>query len=552
MPGMYRLSILYLFALLISSCNKKETPAVSEKFTINSILADGKQVNQKLMDVSNTPVIKIFFSAPVDKQSAISEIRLINNQSNIVAANFSFENKDSVVNLIPSNALDYFSPYIIQLNGNLLSANAFTISNPGFNTIITRLDSADKFPRIPDAQLLDSVQRRSFAYFWEFGHPVSGMARERNTSGDLVTSGGTGFGVMAMLSAINRGFISREEGRDRIQKITGFLLTKATRYHGAFAHWINGATGATIPFSTNDNGADLVETSYLIQGLLSARQYFDAADPAEISLRTDINSIWEAVEWDWFRKGNENALYWHWSADKGWVMNMKIQGWNECLITYILAASSPTHAVPIEVYENGFTRNGSMRNGIAYYGYTLPLGPSNGGPLFWAHYSFLGIDPNGLKDKWADYELQVKNHSLINHAYCKANPRKHYGYSDSCWGLTASDNSNGYSAHEPNNDPGVISPTAALSSMPFTPTESMKALHFFYYTLGDKTWKPYGFIDAFELGKPWFANSFLAIDQGPIMVMIENHRSGLLWNLMKTCPEVKTGMKKLGFTAPYL
>lgn len=193
-----------------------------------------------------------------------------------------------------------------------------------------------------------------------------------------------------------------------------------------------------------------------------------------------------------------------------------------------------------------------MRNGNTYYGYTLPLGPANGGPLFWAHYSFLGIDPNGLKDKWADYELQVKNHSLINHAYCKANPRKHYGYSDSCWGLTASDNSNGYSAHEPNNDPGVISPTAALSSMPFTPAESMKALHFFYYTLGDKTWKPYGFIDAFELGKPWFANSFLAIDQGPIMVMIENHRSGLLWNLMKTCPEVKDGMKKLGFTAPYL
>jgi len=549
---MYRLSILYLFALLISSCNKKETPAVPEKFTINSILADGKPVNQKLMDVSNTPVIKIFFSAPVDKQSAVSEIRLINNQSNIVALNFSFENKDSVVNIIPGNALDYFSPYIIQVNGNLLSANAFTISNPGFNTIITRLDSADKFPRIPDAQLLDSVQRRSFAYFWEFGHPVSGMARERNTSGDLVTSGGTGFGVMAMLSAINRGFISREEGRNRVQKITDFLLTKATRYHGAFAHWINGATGATIPFSTNDNGADLVETSYLIQGLLAARQYFDAADPAEISLRTDINSIWEAVEWDWFRKGNENALYWHWSADKGWIMNMKIQGWNECLITYILAASSPTHAVPAEVYEDGYTRKGSMRNGNAYYGYTLPLGPSNGGPLFWAHYSFLGIDPNGLKDKWADYELQVKNHSLINHAYCKANPRKHYGYSDSCWGLTASDNSNGYSAHEPNNDPGVISPTAALSSMPFTPIESMKALHFFYYTLGDKTWKPYGFIDAFELGKPWFANSFLAIDQGPIMVMIENHRSGLLWNLIKTCPEVKAGMKKLGFTAPYL
>jgi len=193
-----------------------------------------------------------------------------------------------------------------------------------------------------------------------------------------------------------------------------------------------------------------------------------------------------------------------------------------------------------------------MKNGNPYYGYTLPLGPSNGGPLFFAQYSFLGIDPRGLKDKWADYEIQVRNHSLINYTYCVTNPKKYYGYSDSCWGLTASDDASGYSAHEPNNDNGTISPTAALSSIPYTPAQSMAALHYFYYRLGDKTWKQYGFIDAFALQQPWFATSFLAIDQGPIIIMLENHRSGLLWNLMKTCPEVKAGMKKLGFTAPYL
>lgn len=549
--------ILFIFSVALitgSSCDKKESPdvIVPGTFSYENVYINGNSAIQKQTGVNKSPLIKIEFSAAVSTTSAAQHISVLTEQGSRVPADLVFENNDSTVLLRPKNSLAFLSLYKISISESLTDKNGALINTKSDFPFLTSLDSSDKFPRISDAQLLDSVQRRSFAYFWEFGHPVSGMARERNTSGDLVTSGGTGFGIMSMLAAINRGFISREAGRDRIQKISDFLLTKATRYHGAFAHWINGANGSTIPFSTNDNGADLVETSYLIQGLLAARQYFDAADPTEIALRANITAIWEAVEWDWFRKGNENVLYWHWSSDKGWIMNMKIQGWNECLVTYILAASSPTHAVPLEVYEQGFTRNGSMRNGNAYYGYTLPLGPSNGGPLFWAHYSFLGIDPFGLKDKWADYELQVKNHSLINHAYCKANPRKHYGYSDSCWGLTASDNSNGYSAHEPNNDPGVISPTAALSSMPFTPAESMKALHFFYYTLGDKTWKPYGFIDAFELGKPWFANSFLAIDQGPIMVMIENHRSGLLWNLMKTCPEVKAGMKKLGFTAPYL
>ena len=289
-----------------------------------------------------------------------------------------------------------------------------------------------------------------------------------------------------------------------------------------------------------------------MQGLLAARQYFDGTGAAEAALRSKINTIWEGVEWDWFRRNNENVLYWHWSADKGFIMNMKIQGWNECLITYLLAASSPTHSIPLQVYDEGFARNGSMKNGRQFYSLTIPLGPDYGGPLFFSHYSFLGVNPRRLKDKWADYEVQVVNHSKINHEYCKANPRKYYGYSDSCWGLTASDNSTGYNAHSPTNDLGVISPTAALSSMPFTPTESMKALHYFYYVMGDRLWKRNGFVDAFELNKPWFANSFLAIDQGPIIVMIENHRSGLLWNLMKTCPELKAGMKKLGFTAPYL
>ncbi len=547
---------IFLFVYTFSACNKQDgqvvTPPVVENFSFENVFINGVSAIQKQNGVNAVPVISIKFNNALNVQSAQQNITLTNEQGIKILSNYNFENGDSTVKLQPQSALAYFSNFKIIIGPALVAKSNVVISTPSSFAFLTALDISDKFPRITDAQLLDSVERRTLSYFWEFGHPVSGMARERNSSGDLVTTGGTGFGIMAIIAGVNRGFITRSEGRDRILKISEFLLTKCTRYHGAFAHWVNGANGSTIPFSTNDNGGDLVETSYLIQGLLSARQYFDQADPTETALRTKINQVWEDVEWDWYRKNNENVLYWHWSADKGFAMNVKIQGWNETLITYVLAASSPTHPIPAEVYDQGFTRNGAMKNGASYYGYSLPLGPSNGGPLFFAHYSFLGIDPTGLKDKYADYEVQVRNHSLINYTYCIANPKKHYGYSDSCWGLTASDNSTGYSAHEPNNDPGVISPTAALSSMPYTPAQSTAAMHYFYYKLGDKIWKQYGFVDAFELNRPWFANSFLAIDQGPIVVMIENHRTGLLWNLMKNCPELKAGLKKLGFTAPYL
>jgi hypothetical protein len=421
------------------------------------------------------------------------------------------------------------------------------------NLFITQIDSSRKFPVISDNALLDLVQQQTFKYFWDFGHPVSGLARERsNGDNEVVTSGGSGFGIMAIPAAINRNFITRAEGLARLQKIVEFLKTKPPRFHGAFSHWLNGTTGAVIPFSTKDNGADLVETSYLIAGLLTARQYFNGGDAAETSLRNDINTIYNAVEWSWFRKGTENVLYWHWSPNYGWDMNLPIRGWNECLITYVLAASSTTFPVLLSVYTNGWAAGSGFINGNSYLGIQLPLGTAYGGPLFFSHYSFLGINPNGLTDIYASYATQTRNHTLINYNYCISNPNANYGYSDSCWGLTASDINNGYTASSPTNDVSVIAPTAAISSLPYTPVESMKALKFFYYVLGDKLWKEYGFVDAFSLKQLWYANSFLAIDQGPMIIMIENHRSGLIWNLFTSCPEVKDGMRLLGFTAPYL
>ncbi|MBC7902356.1 MAG: Ig-like domain-containing protein [Gemmatimonadaceae bacterium] len=535
------------------SCKKTDNdPAPSPGSGTFSFVASSINGNNSgsftYQNISTNPEIRLSFSAPVDRNTATA-ITLAENSGGAVATAASFANSDSTVILKPA-AMKAFLTYLLTLPVSLKSKSGTAIKSTLTFTLKTGIDSSRKFPLITDDALLTLVQQQTFKYFWDFGHPVSGLSRERNNSNDVVTSGGSGFGIMAIVTGIHRGFITRAEGLARIQKMAGFLKT-AQKFHGAFPHWLNGATGNVVPFSQKDNGADLVETSYLMQGLLTARQYFNGADPAETTLRNDINTLYNGVEWSWFRKGAENVLYWHWSPDYNWEMNLPIRGWNECLITYALAASSPTYGIPPSVYTSGWAVSPSFVNGNTYYGYKLPLGPVLGGPLFFAHYSFLGINPNGLTDSYGNYFEQNKNHTLINYNYSRANLKGHYGYSDSVWGLTASDIPNGYTASSPTNDIGVIAPTAALSSFPYTPTESMQALKFYYYVLGDKIWKEYGFVDAFALKDPWFASSFLAIDQGPIIIMIENHRSKLLWNLFMSCPEVKTGMKVLGFQSPY-
>jgi hypothetical protein len=411
--------------------------------------------------------------------------------------------------------------------------------------------------RLSDDALLDLVQRQTLAYFWDFAHPASGMARERSNRDpnydylDTVTSGGSGFGIMAMLAGAARGFLPRAEVRERIARIVDFL-EKAERYRGVFPHFMSGATGRTIPFSAKDDGGDLVETAYLMAGLLCARQFFSGAAPDEVRLRAAIDDLWRAVEWDWHRRGGEETLYWHWSPLHGWAMNHPITGWNECLITYVLAAASPSHAVPPTVYQQGWTRGPVFLNGRSYYGIMLPLGPPHGGPLFFSQYSFLGLDPRGLSDRYADYWAQNRAHTLINRAHCIANPQGFSGYGPDCWGLTACDGDAGYGAFCPENDRGVIAPTAALAAMPYAPEQAMAALRHFYETLGGDIWSRFGFVDAFNRSRGWVAGSNLAIDQGPIVVMIENHRSGLLWQLFMSCPEVREGLSRLGFASPWL
>ncbi|HEY0176844.1 MAG TPA: glucoamylase family protein, partial [Pedobacter sp.] len=402
---------------------------------------------------------------------------------------------------------------------------------------------------LTDDQLLDLVQKQTFRYFWDFGHPVSGMARERSNRSfdygdEVVTTGGTGFGVMATIVASERKFITRQQAAARTKKIVDFLW-KADMFHGAFPHWMNGETGKVIRFSPKDDGADIVETSFLFQGLLTARQYYTADNAVESDIRNKILWMWEGIEWNWFTQ-HQNVLYWHWSPNNGWSMDHQLKGWNECFITYVLAASSPKFAIDRKVYDEGWANSNTFFNGKKFLGITLPLGFDFGGPLFFSHYSFLGLNPNGLKDRYADYFEQNKNHTLINHAYCVENPKHYKGYGENSWGLTASDSWQGYAAHSPTEDLGVISPTAALSAFPYTPEYAMKALKHFYFDLGDKIWSEYGFVDAFSEEHNWYAKSHLAIDQGPIICMIENYRSGLLWKLFMSSPDVKRGLDKLG------
>jgi hypothetical protein len=419
-----------------------------------------------------------------------------------------------------------------------------------------------KSGHLPDDSLLTLVQYQTFRYFWDGAEPESGMARERihmdgaypEDDMNIVTSGGTGFGIMAIITGIERAFITREEGFRRIEKIVN-NLEKAERFHGAWSHWIDGRTGRVKPFSKMDNGADIVETAYLVQGLLCARQYFKEGHEAEKQLAMRIDKLWTEVEWDWFTKGGEAVLYWHWSPDYGWEMNHKVQGYNECLILYVLAASSPTFAVDPAAYHLGWARAGGINTSAGAYGYPLRLRHNGaeefGGPLFWSHYSYLGLDPRNLWDRYADYWKENTNHSLINWKWCVENKGGYKGYSENCWGLTASYSVEFYSAHAPGEgkDLGVISPTAAISSIPYTPEQSLNAIRHFYYELGDRIFGEYGFYDAFSESAEWFPEKYLAIDQGPEIIMIENFRTGLFWNLFMSCPEIEAGLSSLGFEA---
>ncbi|MEQ8240037.1 MAG: glucoamylase family protein [Cyclobacteriaceae bacterium] len=520
---------------------------INESLEITKILINDLDVTDqstRITKIDLNPTFQVSFSSTISEDLLENKVTLVGGGT--IPLTYSQVN-DSTVLFTPNAQLKGYQ------RNRLVFSSSIDVDEKVFDgytlEFFTKVDSTLKFPEISDEELLTKIQQQTFKYFYDFGHPKSGLTKERNTSGDIVTMGGSGFGLMTMIVGIERGFITREQGIERLSKMINFLATDASRYHGVWPHWLNGNSGTTVPFGTNDDGGDLVETSFLIQGLLTVRQYLNAQNTEEAALIATINKMWEEVEWNWHVQPGTNSLTWHWSPNTGFALNLKVSGWNESLVTYLLAAASPTHSIEKNIYTQGWTRNGAMRNGNSFYDITLPLGESRGGPLFYAHYSFLGLNPTNLSDEYAScYFEQNRAHTLINRAYCIDNPRNYVGYTSTSWGLTASDNPSGYSAHSPTNDLGVITPTAAISSIPYTPEESMEAIRFFYYILGDRLWGEYGFYDAFNITENWYASSYLAIDQGPIVCMIENHRTGLLWDLFMSAPEVQAGLDKLGFS----
>jgi hypothetical protein len=429
-----------------------------------------------------------------------------------------------------------------------------------------------------DDALLTMLQEECIRYYWEGAHPDAGMTLE-NIPGDdrIVATGASGFGIMALIVGIDGGFITREQGLERLTKIVSFL-EKAPRYHGVWSHFMDAATGKSLPvFDVFDNAGDLVETAFLMEGLLTARQYFRGDNSAktaaaEKNLYRRITKLWETVEWDWYRRSPQSdALFWHWSPDFAWHINHRITGYNEAMIIYLLAIASPTHGVPADLYYSGWAGQSTAAvnyrrgwspedeknaaageryvNGQTFFGIQLDVGVGSGGPLFFAHYSYMGLDPRGLRDRFTNYFENNRNMALINRAYCVKNPQHFAGYGANCWGLTASDGPKGYLAHAPDDrdDDGTMTPSGALASFPYTPDASMAAFKHFYRDLGDRIWGIYGPLDAFNESQDWISPIYMGLNQAPIAVMIENYRTGLLWRLFMCNPEIPPMLDKVGF-----
>lgn len=425
---------------------------------------------------------------------------------------------------------------------------------------------ASKTQKLSDDAFLDMIQEANFRYYWDGAEPNSGLAFE-NIPGrtSMIATGASGFGMMALIAGVERGFITRDEAVERFLKITRYL-NKADRFHGVFPHFLDGVTGKVVPFfGKKDNGGDLVEHSFLMQGLLTAHQYFSLETSEETEIRTTISNLWNDTDWAWYKRyPDAGFLLWHWSPDQEWVIDHKLIGWNETMITYFLAIASPTHSVPASIYYTGWaspsqeaqdyrsnwgkTLDGShYKNGNTYFGIELPVGVSNGGPLFFVHYSYFGLNPHKVTDKYVNYFENNKRIAQINQRYCIENPKNHQGYGEDFWGLTASDGSSRYSANEPNvaNDEGKMTPTGALSSFPYTPDASMKALKNYYYNYGHFLYGYYGFKDAVVLDDNWCSPLYMGLNQAPIVIMIENYRSQLLWNLFMSHDDIKLGLEKL-------
>jgi hypothetical protein len=405
-------------------------------------------------------------------------------------------------------------------------------------------------PAVSDA-LLDEVQRAGVQFFLEEPNPVSGLSREySNQRPELCATGATGMGFFNLVVGAERGFIARDQAARRMQKCLHFLAERVDRFHGVFPHWFDGQTGKVIPFSKFDDGSDLVETAYLAEGLLEAREYYTASNDVETDVRNLADRLWREIDWSWHvhDDGQSAYLLWHWSPNYQFEKNHHITGFNECQIAYILALASPTHPIPQKCYWTGWAGpDYSMPRDD--FGIHVQIGRSMRMPMFFCHYSYLGLDPHALPFGGQTYFDQFRELCKVQVAYAKTQSNIYKGYGP-LWGLTACKGPDGYKAFAPGRDNGTIAPTAALSSMPYDPQDSLSCLEELELHYREKLWGRFGFADSFNLSRDWVSTDYLGIDVGPIAPMIENYRTGLCWKTFMKAPEIAVALRRIADSQP--
>lgn len=401
------------------------------------------------------------------------------------------------------------------------------------------------------AALLDTVQHASFLYFWNEANPANGLIRDRSQSWSPCSIASLGFGLSSICVGIDHGWVTREAGRDRVRTALQTLWTTPQGsgasgfigYKGFYYHFLDMTTATR----TWDSELSTIDTALLFAGVLDCKQYFTGSDTTETSIRALADSIYRRADWEFFRNATA-GLYMGWKPGTGFSGYGLWRGYNEAMIMYILGLGSPTHPIPSGCW-TFWTGTYSWQT---QYGQTYVIFP----PLFGHQYSHCWIDFRYIADaymraKGITYFENSRRATLAQRAYAVANPGGWVGYSDSLWGLTASDSPTGYRARgapPAQNDDGTITPTAPVSSLPFTPSEMLPVIRNLYFGY-PPLWGPYGFLDAFNLsvGGTWWDTDYIGIDQGPIVLMIENYLTNAVWDRFMQNPDVQLGLTRAGF-----
>jgi len=435
-----------------------------------------------------------------------------------------------------------------------------------------------------DEALLDDLERRSFDYFWELADPRTLLIPDRAPTPSFSSVAAVGFGLTAYAIGAERGWVTREQARDRVRHVLQFFLDApegpqprgVTSYKGFFYHFLDMKTGhrfETVELST-------IDTTLLLAGVLMCQSYFDRDDPGEAAIRDLAERLYRRVDWT-FAQVRPPAVSHGWRPESGFIIS-DWKGYNEAMILYVLALGSPTHPVGPEAWE-AWTSTYQWHDYFGQEHLTF-------GPLFGHQYSHVWIDFRGIRDaymrgKGIDYFENSRRAAYSQHAYAVKNPGGWRGYGDTLWGLTASDGpldvtlridgrdrtfhtywARGTSPQELTDD-GTLVPTAAAASLPFAPEIVLPAIREMRQRYGEHLYGRYGFLDAFNptfdvdvkpqhgkvvRGLGWFDTDYLGIDQGPIVAMIENYRSGLVWRVMRRNPHVRRGLERAGFSGGWL